>query len=225
MRRRSRLYCSAKMMCISTLAYDPSIGLVAGRLGNRVHDTAYTDGLVITRIQTTPGDWASGTTTTQSMNQLLLQLRDKPGVPIDCSAFDSYQCYNRVPPTTPLCDTDEHILEHIQKLVGTGWVVGKGATPGLWLYKCSSSAGGRNQKFTTYSPNIIVSEYPVSCTMGNPQITLRGRVGERAKATTNLNIHCDSQATLRLTLTDKGLVSVGGGGRCDCYSAKTGGTF
>lgn len=186
----------------------------------RAPETDYTDGLVITRIQAARGDWYRTNIISDYKNALTLETREKPGVNLTCSALNSTGCYNRLPPTTP-CTTEEQLNEHLQKLVGMGWLVPKGATPGIWTYICGTT-GGRYTTALTPSTNIIFTEAPVSCTMGNAQITVRGLVGERAKAKTTLNIRCDTQATVRLTLTDKGVVNVGGGGEVRLVFGKNG---
>ena len=55
-------------------------------------------------------------------------------------------------------------------------------------------------------------ESTTSCTAAAPSLTLRGNVGEKLKATTDLQIHCDQQANLRLSVPNGGVVSVGGEG-------------
>ena len=53
---------------------------------------------------------------------------------------------------------------------------------------------------------------PATCTANTVLLTLRGKVGERLRETIDLPIHCDAPASLRLTMTNRGVVPIGGGG-------------
>lgn len=132
-----------------------------------------------------------------------------------CLASRPAQCLNgKYVPYEITCTTQAQAAEKIQNLVGIGVVVPKGYRPITWYYTCDTGVtNGTGIAAYAISPNpsLILSDAPVSCTVANVAMTIRGRVGERAKASKNLDIQCASRTSLRLTLSNGGLVSVGGG--------------
>lgn len=62
--------------------------------------------------------------------------------------------------------------------------------------------------------NVIIQAAPTTCNGSVAPMTIRGMVGERLKATTELKVQCDSPATVRLTMPSQGAVAIGGAGRC-----------
>lgn len=80
--------------------------------------------------------------------------------------------------------------------------------PISWEYFCTS---GHTMNQLTNNP-VVPDNPPASCTANTALLTLRGKVGERLKETTDLQIHCDLPANIRLSMPNGGLVSVGGEG-------------
>ena len=81
--------------------------------------------------------------------------------------------------------------------------------PYQWLYACWA-----RYQFISLSRALPVDfdNPPATCTANTALLTLRGKVGERLKETTDLQIHCDLPANIRLSMPNGGLVSVGGEG-------------
>lgn len=189
----------------------------------KVPDSAFTDGWVITDVQASAAELYIGNSG-WGVNTLLLDVKKSTGTspdPIPCSTIYGAGCLNGKPPN-PLayCSNQEMALASLQGVVGLGFVVPKGVKPLRWAYICMTGAGQRS--YGTVPSAFVVTEAPVSCSTANVLITIRGRVGERAKATTNLSIQCDSPATVRLTLSDGGLVSLGGDGQVRLLFGKNG---
>lgn len=96
------------------------------------------------------------------------------------------------------------------EFTGSSIEVPAGSQPTEWRGDVYKWGGGA---YALRGPgNVVLTPASVSCKSLNSQITLRGRVGERVKESTTMEIHCDSQATIRLTLQGSGLVEMGGGG-------------
>jgi hypothetical protein len=55
-------------------------------------------------------------------------------------------------------------------------------------------------------------ESPISCNADNLDLEMVGRLGETVSAHALLHLRCDGPATVRLTLSEKGIVRIGGGG-------------
>lgn len=115
--------------------------------------------------------------------------------------------YSMVLPQTSngLCSTVEEAANGVTRWVGLTFY-----SPAFlsWAYRCG--APGNRGYFV--SGNVTVTATPTSCTANTGAITLRGRVGEQLTETTDLQIHCDQLANLRLSITNDGVVDVGGGG-------------
>ena len=129
-------------------------------------------------------------------------------------------CFNGVAPESKYCSSRQEAADMTQKLVGIGVVLPKGKKPIAWSYYCTGTALWGADDWLIYNATVIPTGAPVSCTIANAVMTIRGRVGERAKASKNLDIQCDSPASLRLTLSNGGLVSVGGGGEVQLLFGK-----
>jgi hypothetical protein len=97
-----------------------------------------------------------------------------------------------------------------EDLVGTSIEMPKGSVPTIWNAMCY--AGNDAEWRTRDTTNVVLTPASASCKSSNSMITLRGRVGERVRESTSMEIHCDSTATIRLTLPGSGLVDVGNGG-------------
>lgn len=136
--------------------------------------------------------------------------------------FNGYPngCLNGVAPKPKYCSSKQEAADGAQDLVGMGVVLPKGDKPKLWNYTCTGTALWGSADWLIFNATVIPTGAPVSCTIANAVMTIRGRVGERAKASKNLDIQCDSRASLRLTLSNGGLVSVGGGGEVQLLFGK-----
>lgn len=79
-------------------------------------------------------------------------------------------------------------------------------------FYCSYNSGlGYGREFMN-PINVIIQAAPTTCNGSVAPMTIRGMVGERLKATTELKVQCDSPATVRLTMPSQGAVAIGGGG-------------
>ncbi len=192
---------------------------------SKVPDTPWTDGWVITAISVDSVHAIMDTPAVWKMGNILRVTTDPTGPTsglLTCSKTMTADCYQwKPPPATPPCDTNLATAQHAQQLVGLGVTTKKGERPYNWSYYCVDRAG-TNTTRSIPAGTVIATDAPVSCTIANAQLTFRGRVGERAKTSTNLNIQCDSPATLRLTLSDGGLVRVGGEGEVRLTFGKNG---
>lgn len=131
-------------------------------------------------------------------------------------------CLNGVAPKSSYCSSKQEAADKTQDLVGIGVVLPKGDKPKTWTYSCTGTDLWGANDWLINNATVIPTGAPVSCTIANAVMTIRGRVGERAKASKNLDIQCDSPASLRLTLSNGGLVSVGGGGEVQLLFGKNG---
>lgn len=181
-------------------------------------------GWMVTAVTATAGDFTDASV---YLPAHILGIITQPGTgyPQDVSCYNTTgfaNCLNGRPPTgTQLCTTPQSAVDVIQHLVGIGVVARKGSVPTQWSYTCYS--GNWRGRYLPWNSNVIVAPAPVTCSAANALITIRGRVGERAKSSTTLSLHCDSQASLRLTLSEGGLVRVGEGGEVRLSFQKNGG--
>ena len=114
------------------------------------------------------------------------------------------ECLNGLMPTRDYCSTADQAMQVFQQIVGHGIRTNIPSPPTSVYLSCGEDPYTHYYGWVLYA-NPIATPIPTSCTTSDAQLTIRGRVGERAKASTNLNIQCDSPATLRLTLTEGGL--------------------
>lgn len=63
-----------------------------------------------------------------------------------------------------------------------------------------------------YGVVVHVQAIQPACIGSVSPMTFRGMVGAKLKATTELQIHCDSPATVRVTMPSNGVLAIGGGG-------------
>lgn len=130
-------------------------------------------------------------------------------------------CLHGLMPTGGNCSTADQAMQLFQQIVGRG-IRTYTPSPPTSVYLACGEPPYSNYYGWELLANTIATPIPTSCTTSDAQLTIRGRVGERAKASTNLNIQCDSPATLRLTLTEGGLVKVGGEGEVRLLFGKNG---
>lgn len=131
------------------------------------------------------------------------------------------ECLHGLMPTGGNCSTADQAMQVFQQIVGRGIRTNIPSPPTSVLLSCGEPPYNNYYGWVLVA-NLIATPIPTSCTTSDAQLTIRGRVGERAKASTNLNIQCDSPATLRLTLTEGGLVKVGGEGEVRLLFGKNG---
>ena len=127
--------------------------------------------------------------------------------------------YGRMPPSVG-CATPEQAMQQLQQLVGSGIAAYVKEPPSMLYFQCPATLG--SQEVWMVDAHAIATPAPTSCATADVQLTIRGRVGERATATTELRILCDSPATVRLTLSDGGLVNVAGEGQVRLLFGKNG---
>ncbi len=130
-------------------------------------------------------------------------------------------CLHGLMPTGGNCSTAEQAMQVFQQIVGRG-IRTNDPSPPTSVYLSCGELPYNNYYAWVLQANLIATPIPTSCTTSDAQLTIRGRVGERAKASTNLNIQCDSPSTVRLTLSDGGLVNVGGAGQVRLLFGKNG---
>lgn len=131
------------------------------------------------------------------------------------------ECLHGMMPSYGKCSTAEQAMQVFQQMVGRGIRTNNPNPPTAINLTCGDLPAN-NYYGWVLAAYLIATPIPTSCTTSDAQLTIRGRVGERAKASTNLNIQCDSPATLRLTLTEGGLVKVGGEGEVRLLFGKNG---
>lgn len=127
--------------------------------------------------------------------------------------------YGRMPPPVG-CATPEQAMQQLQQLVGSGISTNVKEPPSMLYFQCPATRGSFEVWYV--DAPVIATPAPISCATADVQLTIRGRVGERATATTELRILCDSPATVRLTLSDGGLVNVAGEGQVRLLFGKNG---
>lgn len=174
----------------------------------------------VTAVETSADDWDI-TTYTLGFNDLNVYTGSSVR---SCFQGNTADCLDgNAPPGLTECTTNQNAADMAKGLVGFGVYTRKSEKPSSWSYRCRTRVDGRIGGRSLKSAGIVVfTPAPVSCIIADALITIRGRVGERAKASTNLNIQCDSPATLRLTLSDGGLVRVGGEGEVRLIFGKNG---
>lgn len=121
-----------------------------------------------------------------------------------------YKCMYGAAPTE-YCNTREDAVARAQQFVGLG-VQGdtrKGA-PAQWGFGCRSKT--ENAWWSTDMLPANGAPALVSCTSSSAEVRLIGRVGAELTDSTNVSIHCDSEASLKLSIPNGGMVNVGGEG-------------
>ena len=176
----------------------------------------------VTAVETSADDWDI-TTYLLGFNDFNVYVDSNSG-PRSCFQSHTADCLDgNAPPGITECTTNQSAADMAMGLVGFGVYTRKSEKPTTWLYRCRTRVDGRiGGRGLKYAGIVVFTPAPVSCISADALITIRGRVGERAKATTNLSIQCDSPATVRLTLSDGGLVSLGGDGQVRLLFGKNG---
>lgn len=114
-----------------------------------------------------------------------------------------------VPNASPItsCATAELAAAQISKWVGMTWWTYRGI-PTSWLFGCGTGTALWVTNVTPVQPDVPAA----TCTSNTALLTLRGKVGERLRETIDLQIQCDAPASVRMSMTNGGVVPVGGGG-------------
>lgn len=210
------------LLSVPTLAECATITLTELPHGN----TALTD-YRIDAIYATPGEWRYEPATGPGLTSLayILFEHDKGDGTTYNGGCDMWPmtpivgANNRVPcsgPTGPgerwtgaWCSTKEETSQLFQSFPGTVFSVPSGYGPPSRIeLACRGTRGHRRIPMV----QSIVTPLPTVCTSTSATLTLRGRVGERLKETTDIRIHCDRTANLRLSIYDGGAVPVGNDG-------------
>jgi len=180
----------------------------------------YKTGWEITSVQANPAELQFGTGMI-SYYSIYIRMnftgiypicRSQSPTPLEC-------LYGRMPPAGG-CTSGEQAVQQFQQLVGYGISTNAKGPPYEVQFWCPKTGSYDSAWYLAASVNTTPA--PISCATSDAQLTIRGRVGERAKATTELRIVCDTPATVRLTLSDGGLVPVGGEGQVRLLFGKNG---
>ncbi len=176
-------------------------------------DSTYS-GWIVTSVQVSDSDWVLDRQAIPYNDFLVYTAGNGPLSVCGSNPTSADVCLNGLrPQNLPLCSTDQTASENARALVGIGVKMEKPLVPYMWNYRCRTGLGWQQgTRMLKYTAWVNREPATVTCSIANAAMTIRGRVGERAKASKNLDIQCDSRASLRLTLSNGGLVSVGGGG-------------
>ena len=211
------LYLLLLLLGCSTHAHSMNIAVKEVKL------PSYGNGWLITSAQASPGEFTYSTyLLPQHYVSYYMRAPGGPTTAPGCyhqSPTPVGCLYGRLPPKV-WCETAEQAAIALPQLVGYGVVMPTKTPPAIFMFFCADPSSNTRGWLLTASLNAAPA--PVSCNASDALITIRGSVGERAKATTNLNIQCDSPATVRLTLSDGGLVSLGGDGQVRLSFGKNG---
>lgn len=106
-----------------------------------------------------------------------------------------------------VCSTAEQAAAQLSKWVGFTYRARRGAAT-AWLFGCRWNSDFWVTNVTPVQPDVPAA----TCTSNTALLTLRGKVGERLRETIDLQIQCDAPASVRMSMTNGGVVPVGGGG-------------
>ena len=106
-----------------------------------------------------------------------------------------------------VCSTAEQAAAQLSKWVGFTYRARRGAAT-AWLFGCRRGFDFWVTNVTPVQPDVPAA----TCTSNTALLTLRGKVGERLRETIDLQIQCDAPASVRMSMTNGGVVPVGGGG-------------
>lgn len=139
------------------------------------------------------------------------------------SAQPGDSCVGRSAPTGT-CDTNEEASALAKRYLGTGIQISKTNTeaiPAMWSWYCVSSSRRELRDIAFAAVNTVSA--PVSCSSSSLEFRLLGRVGARVTDTQDAIIHCESEATIRLSIPDEGRVTLVGEGEVKLKFPNTGG--
>lgn len=105
------------------------------------------------------------------------------------------------------CQNKAETIALVSRMVGMTYRTGWGE-PTTWAFACRAYG----VSWATQPMPITAGLPPPSCTANTALLTLKGLVGERLRDTTDLQIHCDRTASVRLSIQNRGVVSIGGEG-------------
>lgn len=114
-----------------------------------------------------------------------------------------------VPPNIT-CETSYDAAKAAAHFVGHGWTIPKrgGAVDG-WYAVCPTANG---MIWSMLVGTVVVKPASASCTATTADIRMQGRVGEKLTDSDIVEIQCDSEASLKLSIPNGGIVKVGGEG-------------
>ena len=93
-----------------------------------------------------------------------------------------------------------------QKAVGSVLEISSLAPPPTyWSFYCS---GGTSILWATGQMPVVIKPARASCQSSSVDFKMVGRVGDKLTDIQNVSIHCDSEASVKLTITDEGRVKV-----------------
>lgn len=170
---------------------------------------------MITALSATPDEFATSSSGLAA-GQFSLYLYDERGRRTNCDKPEAASVITCGPdwvgskPTADRtkCNTPADAAASMSQFIGLTYSA-RTSRPYQWVYGCWA----RYQLITL--PRALPVDFdnpPAACTANTALLTLRGKVGERLKETTDLQIHCDLPANIRLSMPNGGLVSVGGEG-------------
>lgn len=130
----------------------------------------------------------------------------------NASYRDSPECPSRDLGRKTTCSSASDAITKLKSLYGGRRLsnTGDGLQPN-GVYQMSCPADDR-KSFFFFSGLGGEGVSPISCNADNLDLEMMGRLGDAISAQVLLQVRCDGPATLRLTLSEKGIVHIGGGG-------------
>ncbi|MFO2465639.1 hypothetical protein OOJ96_19850 [Pseudomonas sp. 15FMM2] len=153
----------------------------------------------------------------------ILWIKDLDGVMSQCGTDQTGRHYPECTATVwyqPVtCGNAAQAISMFGRLVGN-IIYYDGNGVAKWQFHCASQQGNgwaiEGQVSTAPKPP------PVSCTSPSTEIMMQGRIGSRVADTANVYIHCDSKASLKLSISNGGRVQLSGSGEVQLKFPLTG---
>lgn len=162
-------------------------------------------------VQNTPCSW----TGTGCSTSVIYMAPAGAKVVVQCgngSYRDARGCPSRELGRRMTCSSVDDAITKLKALYGglRLYNTGQGLQPnGVFQISCPADDRKSNFHFSGLGGEGVS---PISCNADNLDLEMVGRMGEALSAQVLLHLRCDGAATVRLTLSEKGIVHLGGGG-------------